>query len=115
MARFIIKDYESLGCKGYHNASSWEVALDKDFKNIIDSTYKNKDAIREWRTPLPNGKGGFYKTLDKIYARCKVWIDDDSSEWFEVKPANQNDQLIRITEEGKPDRYVSKIEAGIKN
>lgn len=114
MAKFCINDYIDLGTQGYHNATSWEVALDPEFIYIIDFTYKNTVNVKCWNSMLPKLDGsGYYADLDRLYARCKVWIDDFESEWFVCEPKNQNDQKYVITEEGKENIIVNGLELGI--
>lgn len=107
----VIEDYIDLSTKGYHNASSYQVALDENFEHIIDQTIKDKINVKSWHTMLPKIDGtGYYADLDKVYARVKVFIDNDESPWFTVVPLNQNDQTMMITEEGKETLYLNSIE-----
>lgn len=114
MALFTIKNYYDFLTKGYHNATTWEVALDPEFTQIIDRTVKDTTNVKYWHSMLPKITGtGYYADLDKVYARCKVFIDDDESDWFIVEPVNQNDQIITYTEDGKEDIIVNSLEIGM--
>jgi len=114
MATLRINDFIDIGTHGYHNASSWQVALDENFEQIIDESLSDKINIEEWSSMLPeiNGKG-FYKDLSNLYARCRVHIDHNVSPWYVMKPKNQNDQLYLITEEGKQEFLLDGLETGI--
>jgi len=99
MALLRIIDLIDINTKGFHNATSWQFALDPDFTQIIDESLKDTVNVKEWHSMLPKITGdGYYADLDKLYARAKVWIDDNVSEWLEFTPLNQNDQTIIVTE-----------------
>lgn len=109
--KIVISDYIDLCTKGYHNATTYQVALDPEYKQIIDESIKDTVNVTEWHTMLPKiGGKGYYADLDKVYARVKIFIDDDESPWFELPPKNQNDQTMMITEEGKPTYYLNSLE-----
>ncbi len=114
MARFAINDYISLGCKGYPNAASWQVALDGEFEHIIDESLNDKVNVHSWISPLPKIDGsGYYADLDEVHARVKYHIDGDESEWFVLTTKNQNDQEFIITENKEIIETLNSIEAGI--
>ncbi len=72
----VLKHYDDIGSGGPQVASSFEIALDPDFKNIIDATYFNRNALESWTSPLPkiDGPAGtYYTNLDKLYARGRVY------------------------------------------
>jgi len=99
MAMLSIIDYIDINCKGYHNATSWQVALDPDFTQIIDESIEDKVNVQTWHTMLPKIDGnGYYADLDNLYARAKVHIDNSVSDWFVMEPKNQNKQKIIVTE-----------------
>lgn len=105
-----IYDYIDIGTNSFHNASSYQVALDKDFTKIIDESHKDKINVKSWKTPLKKIDGtGYYSNLDELYARVKVWINDNESPWFEVKPVNQNECMLEITEDGKESIFIDAI------
>lgn len=104
MAKLTIESYIDIGTGGYHNASSWQVALDPEFTQIIDQSINDKVNVKEWHSMLPKLNGaGYYADLDALYARVKVHVDDYESPWFVLPPQSQNIQLVRITEDGKDD------------
>ena len=113
MAMLYITDYMDFATKGYHNASSWEVALDPDFNNIIDSSYEDKVNVKSWNTPLPRiNASGFYKDIDHLYARVKVHIFNSVSPWFDISDQlNQNKQVVKYT---YPDEHVEIIEDSLE-
>ena len=115
MARLSIDDYESLGCEGYPTAATWQVFLDEERTQLIDETVHDEVNVMEWHSMLPKVDGvGYYSILDKLYGRVKLFIDDIESDWFDIDVVNQNEQTILITEEGQPDRYINKIEIGMR-
>ena len=115
MAAFYVDDYESFGCEGYPTAADWEVALDENFEQLIDSTYKDKYHVLSWHSKMPKIDGsGFYADLDIFYVRVRLYIDDRVSDWFLLPPENQNEQKVRYTEEGKADvLYESALSIGL--
>ena len=115
MARFKVGDYLALGCSTYPIASSWQVALDDQFTQIIDQTIEDKDNITEWNSPLPKiGQEGFYADLDELHVRVKYHVGNGSSEWFVLSGVgNQNDQEVIVTYEGEIIDTFNSLEAGI--
>lgn len=98
MARIRVNDYIDIACKGYHNASTYQVALDPEFTQIIDETIEDKVNVEYWDTMLPKLDGtGYYADLDQLYARVKVHIDNTVSPWFTCEPKTQRYQLVTIT------------------
>ena len=99
MALLRINDLIDINTKGFHNATTWQVALDENFTQIIDESIKDTINVKEWHTMLPKiNEVGYYADLDNLYARAKVWIDDNVSEWFVMEPKNQNKQKIIVVE-----------------
>ena len=117
----VLKHYDDIGSGGPQVASSFEIALDPNFTQIIDATYFNKTALESWTSPLPKiggPAGTYYGNLEKLYARGRVYagvIPTDFalpnyatgkifySPWSEVAVGTQTFQEVVITEEGKPD------------
>jgi len=90
-------DFIDMNTKGFHTATSWEVALDENFTQIIDSSYQDTVNLDKWITPLPEINGNsFYADLDIVYARIKVWIDNNESEWYTLIPKTQNYQPVKM-------------------
>jgi hypothetical protein len=109
--QIVVEDYISINAGTYHNATSYQVALDKDYTMIIDQSLKDKINVKSWHTPLPKiNEPGFYSNLEKVYARVKVWIDDFESPWYVLPIVNQQDQVIVVTEEGKEDQTYNSLE-----
>jgi len=99
MAMLRVNDMIDINTKGFHNASSFQVALDPEFTQIIDETIKDTIHVKEWHSMLPKiNEDGYYADLDNLYARVKVWVDDNESSWFVTEPKNQNKQKIIVTE-----------------
>ena len=104
MAKIAIGDYIDIGTTGPIFASQYVIALDKDFKYIVDQTYENDDLakgpgftkrwVREWYSPLPRLKVGddgipiltpsgntihtdddtYYKDLDELWAKFRIKV-----------------------------------------
>ena len=139
----VLKHYDDIGSGGPQVASSFEIALDPEFKNIIDATYFNRNALESWTSPLPkiDGPAGtYYTNLDKLYARGRVYAgvvptDFDLpsyakdaevntkcdvtgtifySPWTEVAIGTQTYQEVTITEEGLPDIHTDSKKIGMK-
>lgn len=110
--KIVIEDYISINAGTYHNASSYQVALDPDFTQIIDETHKDTVHVKSWHTPLPmiGDPMHHYSNLTKVYARVKVWINDTESEWYNTPVVNQQDQTIVVTEEGKEPVIYNSLE-----
>ena len=112
--RIVVSDYISIGSDSTHTATSYEVSTDSLFINIIDSSYKDTKNIKEWHSMLPNGHGGYYSNLDKLYSRVKVWLEDSVSDWYVLPIVNQRDQNLIVTEDNKPDIIVNTLVENIK-
>ena len=112
MAMLKIVDYIDIGSGGYHDATSWFVAKDKDvtdpsqFTKLIDSSIKDKINVKQWYTPLPklpeDGEG-FYADETELYAYAIIWIGNYQSELFCLGKIDQTKQDVVITEEGQED------------
>jgi len=114
MATLRINDYFDLGTKGYHNASSWQIALDPGFNQIIDQSLNDTVNVKEWKTMLPKiGGGGYYADLNNLYARIKIHIDNTVSGWFVLAPKNQNNQPVIYTENGVTVRTVNSLDINL--
>ena len=100
MAFFKIHDYIDIGTKCFHDATSWQVGLDSEFTEIIDESLHDTTNLLEWHSMLPKigDPGQYYADLDNLYARVKVHMGDDVSDWFNLPVKNQNDQTIIVTD-----------------
>lgn len=115
MATFYIDDYIDFGTKGYHNATSWQVAIDPQFEKIIDQSLDDKINVKQWNSPLPRiDAAGFYKDLDNIYVRVKVHIFNSVSPWFVLPEVlDQNKQLVTYTENGIVVKTANSLAIGL--
>lgn len=95
MAHIIIEKYLTLGSGSSLAATSYQVAKDPEFTEIIDEIHESREFRLKWWTPLPNNEGGFYKDLTELYARVKLFREDDNGnlyatdDWFNLPMANQ--------------------------
>ena len=114
MAMLRIDDYFDFGTNTVHNASSWQFALDSDFVQIIDESLDDKVNVKTWHSQLRRLDGpGYYKDLDKLYARVKVHIDNTVSPWYVIPTGNQNDQEVIVTEEAGSQVTYNSLEIGL--
>jgi len=113
MAHFSLSTFLDVGCHGYIDATSWQVAKDVNFTDIIDESLHDTTNIWNWVSPLPNGSGGCYGDLPEVHLRVKVHILESSSPWFYVGYMNQNDQTFIITENHQIVDTVNSLTAGI--
>jgi len=113
MARFEINDYMDIGTIGYHDATTWEVALDEEFTQVIDTSVHDFVNVTTWNSPLPviNGEG-VYKDLDKLYLRVKIHIGDTTSPWYVAEYKNQNKQIVNFVENDEIVESVDSLEIG---
>lgn len=116
MATLYLNTFIDYGCKGYHNASSWQIALDPEFTQLVDSSMDDQVNLVSWNTPLlhPGGSGA-YADLDNLYARIKLHIDDTISPWYDLNIGNQTDQTITVTEEDGTTTTYNSIEMGLQD
>lgn len=114
MATFRVDKYIDFLTKGYHDATTWQVALDPNFEHVIDESIHDKVNIKEWKSMLPKiGESGHYADLDALYCRIKIHMLEDVSDWYVMEPKNQNNQTIEYTEEGQPTQYYNSLEIGL--
>ena len=126
----VLKHYDDIGSGGPQVAASYEIALDPEFKQIIDATYFNTTALEKWTSPLPRidgPNGTFYTNKEKLYARGKIycgviptsfdvrnWASDEEvdaacdatgsifySQWSDVAIGTQTYQDVIITEDNE--------------
>jgi len=114
MAKFVVSDYYDFGTNGFHNATSWQVATDENFEDIIDESLEDKINVTEWHSPLKKKGGGYHKTLDVVYVRVKIHIDNTVSDWFVGTTANQNDQELIYTMNGVVIDTANSLDIGFK-
>lgn len=116
MAHITLTDFIDVGTTKDHDATSWQVALDPKFEKIVDQSLKDPVNLLKWYTPLKriDGKPGYYKDEDALWARVKIHVEDYESEWFVIGPENQNIQDVIITEEGKPDIHTTSVKIDLQ-
>lgn len=106
MAKITLGNIKFLGNISRHTATSYQIAKDPDFKDIIDESIEDKTNLFSFESPLPDGNGGFYKDLPAIYCRFKFHFSEQTSKWFYIDPENQNTQeTIFIHEDGTTEIY----------
>lgn len=111
----VVEDYISINAGTYHNATSYQVALDKDFTMIIDESHKDTINVKNWHSPLPKiNSVGYYSNLKELHARIKIWIDDFESDWYVLPIVDQQDQEIVVIEEGKENITYNSLEINMK-
>ena len=114
MAQFSLQSFADVGTKGYHTGTSWKVTLDRAGNNIIDQSLNDTVNLLHWGSPLPDGAGGMYADLDRVYLFVRVHILADVSPWYYAGWANQNDQTFTITENGTVINTLNSLIAGIQ-
>ena len=114
MAEFKLNSFLDIGTQGYHDATSWRVTLDQAGDQIIDESIEDHVNLTTWRSPLPDGNGGFYGDLDRVYLWVRVHILGTASPWTMVGWGNQNDQSFTITQNNQIVEVVNSIVAGIQ-
>ena len=78
-----IEKYLTLGASTPLIATSYQVALDEDFTQIIDEIHESVEHKMYWNTPLPKIDGnGFYSDETQIYARVKLFLKNDDGTLF---------------------------------
>lgn len=97
-----VLDYIDVGSSSPHTATSWEVAKDKDFNTILDSSYSDEVNVKKWHSMLPKeDSSGYYKDLEAVYVRFKIHCGEHTSDWFYIEPKSQMKMDIKITKQGE--------------
>ena len=95
MAHIIIENYLTLGSGSSLAATSYQVAKDSEFTEIIDEIHESREFRLKWWTPLPKPGGGFYSDEIELHARVKLFREDENGnlyatdDWFVLPMANQ--------------------------
>ena len=108
MAKFYIEDFDIINSFNNITSVSWEISLDKDFTQIVDSVYKSKEAIDGWYSSLPKigEENDFYDEKTVLYIRCKVYSEVNSvigyeSNWY-TRTINQTyNKKVKLRKDGK--------------
>lgn len=95
MAKITIGKYLTLGADTPLVATSYQVALDKDFTQIVDEIHESEEYKLEWSTPLPKIDGiGFYSD-EILYTRVRLFLRDSKGnlyapdDWYVLPVASQ--------------------------
>lgn len=104
MAHINLYDYIALGLDmNGHDATSYVVAKDPEFNQIIDQSIHDTTNLFKWTTPLPkrieDGGKGYYSDLRKLYAKVKLHFGEFESPWWVIDMENQCIQRVIITEQ----------------
>ena len=95
MAKLTISKIKALG-NATHVSTTWQVAKDVNFLDIVDESIEDTENLLEWITPLPKGDGTFYKDLSMLYARVKIHYVTNGvtkeSNYFMLNSCNQLEQ-----------------------
>jgi hypothetical protein len=86
MAFFSIKDYLTIGELYGIKKVIWQVAEDKDFKNIITESIKTEGDLFSCHMALKKPDGSWYEEDDNIYVRVRIVSETGISSWFIVEP-----------------------------
>lgn len=97
MAKIAIKNYLSLGASTPLVATSYQIALDSEFTEIIDEIHQSEEYKLEWSSPLPkrDGSGEFYSDEVELHARIKLFLRDEndvlyaSDDWYVLPVMSQ--------------------------
>lgn len=106
MAHINICDYIALGLDtNAHDATSYVIAKDPDFNEIIDQSIHDTANLYKWTSPLPkrleDGGKGFYSDLTQLYAKIKLHFGKSESPWWVLDLENQCIQQVILTEKDK--------------
>lgn len=95
MAHITIEKYLTLGSGSSVAAASYQVAKDPNFTDIIDEIHESRENRFKWYTPLLKPTGGNYGDETQLYARVKIFREDENGvlyatdDWFNIPMANQ--------------------------
>ena len=101
MARLEVKDFVDIATGSQHEATSWQVAKDKDFTLIVDESIRDFQNVKTWYTMLPKRPEdgtGYYKAEEELWARIQIHLGTTDSNWFVIGPKRQNYQEIDVVE-----------------
>lgn len=109
MAKIEIKNYLSLGANTPLIATSYQIALDDKFTQIVDEIHQSEEHKLEWSSPLPKINGtGFYSDQTVLHSRVRLFLRDENDilyapdDWFVLPVMSQpeyNKQHETITGE----------------
>lgn len=111
MAHINIYHFIGLGLdEQKHTATSYQIAKDAGFKEIIDQSLYDTVNLLFWNSPLPKGDGTYYKDMKQLHARVKIHFNESSSPWYVLKPDDQTVQNVVLTGKNKLDTFTTSRE-----
>lgn len=79
MAKIEILKYLSLGAETPLVATSYQIALDADFTQIVDEIHESIEHRLLWETTLPKRDGtGFYSDEETLHSRVRLFLRDEN-------------------------------------
>lgn len=118
MAHINVYDYIAIGLDMTgHTGTSYQVALDPEFENIIDQSINNTQDLLYWNTPLPmpvvdGEKPRFYKDVRNLYSRIKLHFGNHTSPWWELSKEDQKVQDVVMTQKNKKPVFTNSKDLG---
>ena len=77
MAHIILDDFIDIGSGSDHDATSWQIATDSKFKNIIDESLHDTENLTRWYTMVPMpGEEGYHADLKVLYHGQEIDLKD---------------------------------------
>lgn len=116
MAKLSVGDFIDIATGSEHDATSWQVAKDKEFTKIIDQSLKDYKNVKEWHTmlpKLPEDGPGYYRAEEELYARIAIHQGNTTSNWITIGPKIQRTQTLIISEKGEDDIITTTEEVGM--
>ena len=90
MATLKIIDVIDIAMTSEHTSSSWQIATDGDFDDILLDIVKDVDNLLELRTVIRNHDGTIYEFDRNTYGRVKMHYDEVDSTWFTIGVCDNN-------------------------
>lgn len=88
MATFKILNIETFALSEPHTSTDWEIAKDREFKEILDSSIEDPVNLLEWRTPILTSDGP-YDGGYPVYGRIRVRYGLVPSPYYYFDPCNE--------------------------
>lgn len=101
MAKIFIGHLDTLGVDDVLTKVEVVIAKDKDFKEKIDTFYKDRGELKIINNNLLLPDEDFipYKNLEEIHSKIRVYFGKGKSRWHILPIANQNMQSIKVEKE----------------
>lgn len=93
MATIKIMSVETLFTDTPHDATSYQI-YNRDTNVVLAESIENRVNLVQWSNELSDGNGGHHYHLTNLGARVKMFFGADVSEWIELDPYNQDEQII---------------------